>query len=160
MSKTQTDDIKHKVKVLRIQTTTEKNTLNQMEEELALKDIEYDKQLASGKKMDNLVNRHAQKVQQLDNLQNTYVELGNQKEDLQKKLLKKSGEVAEKISGMNDLVNKIKLSSSVSINEFPQIELLDFHKKTDIIQRYKVSYAFSILASKIKLILLKKRMNF
>ena len=109
-----------------------------MEQELALKDIEYDKQLASGKKMDNLVNRHAQKVQQLDNLQNTYVDLGNQKEDLQKKLLKKSAVVAEKIRGVDDLVNRIKLSSSVSINKFPQIELLDFHKKTDIIQQYKV----------------------
>lgn len=36
------------------------------------------------------------------------------------------------------MVHKIKLSSSIEINEFPQFDILDFHKKGDLIKEYKV----------------------
>ena len=44
------------------------------------------------------------------------------------------------ISSANDLVNKIVLSSTLSLDTLPQLDLLDFHKKRDMIKEYKVKY--------------------
>ena len=138
LEKIQTEEAKKRVKILKINVNEKKEKLQQMESEISLKDAEYDKQLASGKSMDNLVNRHAQKVQHLDNLQNTYVELCGHKDDIQSKLIGKASEVLDKISVINDIVNKIKLNSPIAISEFPHFDLLDFHKKSDLIKQYKV----------------------
>ena len=117
----------------------QKEKLNRMVEEVAFRGAEYDKQLSNGKQMENLVNRNQNKVNQLDQLQNNFMDLGKQKDDLQSKVMKKSAQVKEKIGSINDLVEKIKLSSSIAINQFPQFDFLDFHKKTDLIQQYKVN---------------------
>jgi hypothetical protein len=49
-----------------------KEKLKQAEEEIFIKDSEYDKQLSSGNQLDNLPVKHAQKVQELENLQVLY----------------------------------------------------------------------------------------
>jgi hypothetical protein len=139
LEKTQTEEKRKIFNMKKNENIIQREKLIRMEEEVALKDAEYDKQLASGKQMDNLVNRHQQKVQKLDQLQNNYMDLGKQKDDLQSKVMRKSAEVQEKIGSINDLVNKIKLSSSIAIDQFPQFDFLDFHKKTDLIQQYKVT---------------------
>jgi hypothetical protein len=41
------------------------------------------------------------------------------------------------ISGVNELINKVKLGSSLPLKLFPLIELLDVHKKQDIVKEYK-----------------------
>ncbi len=81
-----TKNEKNDVKVL-------KEKLKQAEKEIAIKDIEYDKQLASGNQMDNLPIKHAQKVQELENAQNVFVELENKKDELHMKIMQKTQEV-------------------------------------------------------------------
>ncbi len=70
-----------------------KDKLKQAEKEIAIKDIEYDKQLASGNQMDNLPIKHVQKVQELENAQNVFVELENKKDELHMKIMQKTQEV-------------------------------------------------------------------
>jgi hypothetical protein len=70
-----------------------KDKLTNAEKEIAIKDGEYDKQLASGKQIDNLPTRHAQKLQELESLQNIYVELETKTDELHMKLLQKTQEV-------------------------------------------------------------------
>lgn len=70
-----------------------KEKLANSEKEIAIKDSEYDKQLASGKQIDNLPTRHAQKLQELESLQNIYVELETKTDELHMKLIQKTQEV-------------------------------------------------------------------
>ena len=70
-----------------------KEKLINSEKEIAIKDIEYDKQLASGKQIDNLPTRHAQKLKELESLHNIYVDLETKTDELHMKLMQKSEEV-------------------------------------------------------------------
>ena len=107
------------------------------EEILKVKDAEYDKQLASGKQLDKLPAKHSQKLQELEQLQNEFVDTEREIEELQSKVLLHSQEVKDTIDEVNSLVSKIKLSSTMPLEEFPQIELIDFHRKIDLIKPYK-----------------------
>ena len=64
--------------------------------ELALKDAEYDKQLAlqtNGNQIENLPVKHTQKVQELDSLQNTFIEIENKIDEVHSKQIQKTTEV-------------------------------------------------------------------
>ena len=138
LEKQHLEEIKKRVAAKKERREENRERLKKMEEEISVKDKEYEKQLASGKKLDNLVTRHAQKSQQLDSLQNTYLSLCDQKDDLQSQVIRRTDDVKTKINAINDMVHKIKLSSSIPLNEFPQFELIDFHKKSDFVKEYKV----------------------
>ena len=44
------------------------------------------------------------------------------------------------------MVNSIKLSSALEIDEFPTFDILDFHKKKNLIKEYKViTYFWQII---------------
>ena len=114
-----------------------KEKMKKDEEILKVKDAEYDKQLASGKQLDKLPAKHSQKLQELEQLQNEFVDTEREIEELQSKVLLHSQEVKDTIDEVNSLVSKIKLSSTMPLEEFPQIELIDFHRKIDLIKPYK-----------------------
>ena len=128
-----------RIKLLRDDNQALKSTLELAECEMAHKDAEYDKQLKSGKQMDNLPQRHAQRIQELENLQNVFVDLENKKDELHMRLMQRTNDVKETIAGANELVNKIKLSSSLALDEFPQLDVLDFHRaaKQELVKQYK-----------------------
>ena len=44
------------------------------------------------------------------------------------------------ISNGNEIVQKIKLCSTLTIDEFPQLDFIDLHKKKDIIKEYKEKF--------------------
>jgi hypothetical protein len=70
--------------------------LSVAEKELALKDAEYDKQIAlqtNGNQIENLPVKHSQKVQELDSLQNTFIELENKVDEVHSKQIQKITEV-------------------------------------------------------------------
>jgi hypothetical protein len=58
--------------------------------------------------------------------------------------LKKTGEVKELINFGKDIINKIKLSSSLTLDEFPELSVTDFHTKNDILAKYKVKFDTSL----------------
>jgi hypothetical protein len=136
------EDRSNRVKIKRKDLISSKEKLKNLEDEIAKKDSLYDKQISSGKELDNLPTRHAQKLQQLENLQNVFVELENKTDELHCKLMQKSQEVKDIINSANELANRIKLSSSLQLNEFPQLELIDLHKRNDLIKEYKVNSSF------------------
>ena len=107
----------------------QKEELIFMQEEANFKDAENNKQLAGGKNMNNLANRHQQTEQKHEQLQYNYIELKEKRRDLQLKGIKKSSDLNDKIRSINGNVGMIKLSSSIAIDEFPQFESLDFDKK-------------------------------
>ena len=78
-----------------------------MEAELAKKDAEYDKQLESGKKIENLQNRHAQRANELEALQMHFVDLEQKKDQIQMQLMNKTEEVSG--SKMYYSIDKIKI---------------------------------------------------
>lgn len=135
------DLAKKRIQARRARNAELRASLMQMEEEIKLKDATYDKQLESGKKVENLQNRHSQKAKELESLQTTFVDLEEKKDQLQMELMNKTQEVKDVIGGINDMVKKIMLSSSLDIAEFPRFDILDFHKKSDLIKEYKVSLA-------------------
>lgn len=114
-----------------------KEKLAQAEAEMAMKDAQYDKQLASGKQMDNLPVKFSQKEQELENLQNVFVELDQKKDSLHSKIMQRVQEIEKMIQSVNDLTTQIKLASSLPLDLFPVIEMLDFHKRIDICKDYK-----------------------
>ena len=75
--KVELEDRSNRVKIKKKDLTTSKEKLKNLEDEIAKKDSLYDKQISSGKELDNLPSRHAQKLQHLENLQNVFVELEN-----------------------------------------------------------------------------------
>ncbi len=130
-------DKKKLIKNLRLQNNEMKTQLAKMEAEISAKEVEYDNQLNSGKKVENLQNRHFQRAKELESLQTVFVDLEEKKDELQMQLMNKTQEVKEVIASINDMVKKITLNSSVDIQEFPQFDILDFHKKHDLIKQYK-----------------------
>jgi hypothetical protein len=70
-----------------------KEKIAEHEKILKVKDIEYDKQLARGLKMDNLPTKYAQTSQELNTMQDKYVESETKIEELQMKLMQKTQEV-------------------------------------------------------------------
>ena len=87
------EERKKKIKAKRHDNVEVKSTLANMEAEVAVKDAEYDKQLASGKKVENLQNRHSQKAKELEALQTAFVDLEEKKDELQMQLMNKTQEV-------------------------------------------------------------------
>ena len=157
--RTENEERKKRIKMKHGVNAELKKTLAKMEAELAKKDAEYDKQLESGKKIENLQNRHAQRANELEALQMHFVDLEQKKDQIQMQLMNKTEEVSgskmyysidkikilmwfkkvkEAVNSINEMVNKIKLSSSIELNEFPHFNLIDFHKKADLIKTYKV----------------------
>lgn len=132
------EERKKRIKLKKQSNAELRQTLANMEAEIAIKDVEYDKQLASGKKVENLQNRHSQKAKELEALQTAFVDLEEKKDELQMQLMNKTQEVKLAIAGINEMVNKIKLSSCLEIDEFPTFDILDFHKKSNLIKEYKV----------------------
>ncbi len=136
-AQSEAEDKKKLVKNLRAQNVEMKASLAKMEAEIGVKEAEYDKQLNSGKKVENLQNRHFQRAKELESLQTIFVDLEEKKDELQMQLMNKTQEVKDVIASINDMVKKITLNSSVDIKEFPQFDILDFHKKHDLIKQYK-----------------------
>jgi hypothetical protein len=117
-----------------------KENLEKYEKEKAIKDALYDKQLSKGNQLEAISIRSTQKFQELENLQNAYVELEEKTDELHSKLLQKTQNVKDTISLSNALVNNIKLSSSLVLNEFPQLDVIDLHQRNNIIKEFKVIF--------------------
>lgn len=121
-----------------------KEKTENLSKELAIKSEIYDRQIASGKKMENLQARHNQKLQELENLQNEYLEKDKKIDEMHSKLLAKSQELKDVITELNETISKIKLTSGFPIDDLPQIDILDIHKKnTNIIKEFKVALILS-----------------
>ncbi len=118
-----------------------RSKLDKDEQEKLKKDKLYDLQIASGKQLDNVGIRASQKQQELENAQNAFIDLEKKTDELHSKLMMKTQEVKDAISTSNELVNKIKLSSSLTLKEFPQLDLIDLHQQggSNIIREYKDS---------------------
>jgi uncharacterized protein YlbG (UPF0298 family) len=113
-------------------------------EEAVLASIEaaYDKQMAMNSvdtQMDNLPERHAQKLRELDSLQNRYIDLTNHIGELHSKQIQKTTQIKDAISLANEIVSKLVISSSLSysLDKLPYLDVVDFHKKRDLIKDYK-----------------------
>ena len=108
------------------------------ERELNLREIEYNQQKSTCKDLDKIAKKHSQKFQELEALQTNYNDLDVYCDELQKKLMIKSQEVKKLIHCGKEIIDKIKLGSSLTLEELPEISLVDFHKRNDIINKYKV----------------------
>ena len=140
LKKEQTDyeDFFNNAKLEKKNVVSLKEKLKRDESELAVKDGLYEKQLASGKQLDQLPAKHAQKKQELERTQNELFEAEQLTETLQKKVLSKSQEVKDLISEANSIIKKLKLDSSTIFQDLTDLNLVDFHKKTDLVRPFKV----------------------
>ena len=109
------------------------------EKELSLKEKKYEEQKATCPDMDKIAKKHAQKFQELDTLQANYNELEAECEHLQNKMMIKTEEVKRLINCGKEVIEKIRLSSTLTLEELPEISVTDFHRKNDIIEKYKVN---------------------
>lgn len=135
--KTNIDETCQRIKIDKKDLHTIKDKLRETESEAAVKDALYDEQLAKGTQMNNLQVKHNQKEKELVKLQNICVDLENAKDTLQGKCILKTQEAKEVIAKANEIVNKIQLNSTLAISEFPQLDVIDLHKKADMIKEYK-----------------------
>lgn len=87
------DERLKRIPILKNNVKNLKEKLDISEREIAVKDAQYDKQLSSGKQMDNLPIKHAQKAQEVESLQNALIDLENKKDDLHMAILRKTEEV-------------------------------------------------------------------
>jgi hypothetical protein len=118
--------------------------LQSSEKRLIHKEREYEQQKTSCKDVEKLVQKHAKRYQELEQLEKALDEKKEEYDLLQGKILKKTGEVKELINFGKDIINKIKLSSSLTLDEFPELSVTDFHTKNDILAKYKVKFDTSL----------------
>jgi hypothetical protein len=120
----------------------EMNSLNQItqnsEKELNLREKEYEQQKLTCKDLDKVAAKHTQKFQELETLQSNYNDIDAECDQVQKKLITKTQEVKRLIHCGKDIIDKIRLASSLTVEELPEISLVDFHKSNGIINKYKV----------------------
>lgn len=133
----ETEEKRKKLKLLRAKAGKLRGSLKEDTVDIKSKEIQYDKQLKSGMQVQSLQNRSLQKAKELESLQITFVDLEEKKDELQMLLMNKTQEVKDVIKGINDKVKEITLNSSLDIKEFPQFDIMDFHKKHDLIKQYK-----------------------
>ncbi|RNA17319.1 hypothetical protein BpHYR1_053930, partial [Brachionus plicatilis] len=126
--------------ILKNECATLREKVNCMEHEVAVKEAQYDRQLASGKQLGNLPIKHSQTVKDLEDLQNLLSEIESEKDELYIVLNQKSLEAKSSINKTNEILNKIKIISKISIEEIPQLELVDLHKKNNM-KEYKELFA-------------------
>lgn len=79
--------------ILKNECASLKEKVDIMERDVAVKEAQYDRQLASGKQLGNLPVKHSQTVKDLENLQNILSEIENEKDELYIVLNQKSLEV-------------------------------------------------------------------
>ncbi|CAF0775249.1 unnamed protein product [Brachionus calyciflorus] len=109
-----------------------KEKVIQMEREVAAKDAQYERQLASGKNLGNLPTKHAQTLKELENLQNQVAELDNEKDELYIQLNQKSIDAKNAMNKANEMLKNIKIATNIPVDEIPSLEMTDLHKKNNI----------------------------
>ena len=119
--------------------------LQSADKRIAFKEREYNQQKSSNEDHENLAMKHQGKYQELDQLQKIIEEKGHEYDLVQAKILKKTDEVKDLINYGKDIIGKIRLESSLPLEEFPELSVTDFHSKTDIINKYKVNRRVNIL---------------
>jgi chromosome segregation ATPase len=89
------------------------------EKELSVKDLEYDRQLASqtnGNHIENLPVKHQQKVGELENLQSTFIDLENKIDELHSKQIQKTTDVCSINIFYNETYLSFEFGSNLNID--------------------------------------------
>lgn len=135
-------ETKESIKVNKDDILKANEKLKLCEIEFNFKENEYEKQRATCKDLDKIARKHAQRFQELEDLQTNYNDIESKCDDYQKKLMIKTQEVKKIIECVEDVLDKIKSSSSLKLDGLPEVSLTDFHNRNDIIRQYKACFLF------------------